>query len=428
MELNLSIALLIIGLTIFVAFYYYKRIHGAIPKLALLFSLLSIFIYSGLGISLPEVPNKFIIHFILSIICFCYPFYKLFCNNIEYSESVAWFDSFVEKRIILVRFLFIISLVIDLIPCVYPRFKLFDVLTSGISIIDIYDQYNATMDNFFLRLIDAIGTLICPFFYAYLTYLKINKHRSIVPILFLIISIYLGIARYSYIGRYKIAVDFLMLFIFSFCIRKEGFRITKKQIIILLSIAVASIPFMYAYMFIRSGVGYDKISFSQSLALLMESEIDYPQYYEHIVSSRVLEDESALNFLLWLICLPIPSVLWPGKPTLHNDVFTFSITGLHRADYGYSSLLPSYLGEAMIYFGPYLFWLYALIIGFVFAYVLKFILKNKYLVFFAVTLSLRLLTIGRAGATAALPSFINSTLILFVLYLFTNNSAKTDIR
>lgn len=425
MGLNLSIALLIIGLTVFVAFYYYKRIHGAIPRLALLFSLLSIFIYSGLGISLPEVPNKFIVHFILSIICFCYPFYRLFGKSIDYDESCEWFDVFLEKRIHLIRFLFFTYLIFDIIPCVFPRFKLFDVLIYGISIIDIYDQYNATMDNSFLRLIDSLGTLICPFFYAYLAYLRINKPKSIIPILFLIINIYLGIARYSYVGRYKIAVDFLMLFMFIFCVRKEGFRITKKQIIVLLSVAVASIPFMYAYLFIRSGVGYDEISFSQSLTLLMESEVDYPKYYEHIVTSHVLEEESSISFLLWLICLPIPSVLWPGKPTLYNDVFTFSITGLHRADYGYSSLLPSYLGESLIYFGPYFFWLYALLIGFVFAYILKFILKNKYLVFFAVTLSLRLLTIGRAGATAALPSFINSSLILFILYLFTKNSAKT---
>lgn len=422
---NYSIVTLITCLTILVYVFYYKRISGTIPKLALLIAVISIFIYSGYGISMPEVSNLFIVKYVISIICFAFPFFVLFNSKktmIVY--QLGWFDSFLETHIKLVRIIAIFYLFFTLFPCVFPNFKLFDVLFHGISIADIYDQYNASKDSSLLRLMDSLKMFCSPFFYAYLVYMKYKKPSSISSILLLAFCIYLEIARYSYIGRYQIVVDFLMLYLFSFCFRENGFHISKKQIVVLSSVAVASVPFMYAYMFIRYGGGVDSMPFSQSLDLLLESEAYYPQYYEHIVSSNVLKEESFVGFLLWLICLPIPSVIWPGKPTLHNDIFTYSITGLHRVDVGYSSLLPSYLGESMIYFGEHFYWVYALIVGYVFASILKFLIKNDYLIFFAVVLSLRLLTVGRAGATAALPTFINGSLLLYVIYIWKSLVSK----
>lgn len=416
-----DIVALILFLTIGVYVYYYKHIDGIVPKLALFTSLLSIFIYSGYGISMNDVSNSYIVNYFVSILCFSYPFYKEFKINRSVSVSnIGWFDTYLVEHYFIIKYVALFYLLLTLFPCVFPSFKLFDVLLHGISITDIYEQYNFRKDNQLIRLSDSIRMFIAPFFYAYILFLRVNSSKKILPLLLLLLNIYLEVARFSYIGRYQMVVDFLIVYFFYYCIDENGFLFSKKQLIILSSIALLSVPFMYAYLYIRLGVEAETLSFTESFTSLIESEVYYPQYYEHILTSSILRDESSLKFILWLICLPIPSVVWAEKPTLHNDVFTFSLTGLHRTDDGYSSLLPSYLGESMIYFGNYFYWFYALLIGFIFAKILIFLLKNKYLLLYAVVLSLKLLVIGRAGATAIVPTFINGCLLLFLIYWINN--------
>lgn len=411
--------------TVVVLLLYLIRIKDSKVRLAMILSAVSIFLYSGYGIAYPDVGNGFAYKYIVSVICLYFPFLLLFRRE-NPKVRISSLDTFFADHAGFLRGATILYFILILLPLFFPRFRLFDVLTKGISIEGIYDYLNTAREDMLGRSIDAITIFIKPFFLAYIMSLRLKDSRKAGPVLLFLLDILIGIMDACYIGRSAMVYDGLLLFFLIFCIKEGDFTITRKQVIILSAIIVGLIPFMYAYTFIRAGLSYDSLSFSESVRRLLASEADYPRYYEHILNSSELQGQTPLSFILWLVFLPIPSVIWPGKPSLSNDVFTYSITGLHRTDLGYSSLLPSYLGESFIYFGEWYYWVYAVLIGFILALILRYLCRSRYMILFVLYLAVRMLAIGRAGATAAVPLFINGSLSVFLLdYLVIRPSRRS---
>lgn len=413
--------------TIVIVLFTFSNVKDVRARIAITLSALSIFLYSGYGIALKEVDNSYVYKYLIALFFFYLPFSLLFKNKSGSQIKGKRFENFLDSHPSFLKNATYVYLFLIIIPLIFPRFRLFNVFVSGITIEGIYDYYNASAADPFSRLTSSLAVFFRPFFYVYITFVRFKKPQSLTPLMLFLADVLIDIMDSCYIGRSAMVNRGLILFFLVFCIKNGEFRFTKKHGIAILSVIVALVPFFYAYTFIRSGADVEHVSFGESLELLIASEVTYPTYYDHILSSPVFEDPSPLSVLLWLIFLPVPSILWPSKPSLANDVFTYSITGLHRTDYGYSSLLPSFLGESFMYFGEHFYWVFTLLMGFVFALILKYLSNNKYMLLFMLALAVRLTAAGRAGATAAIPSFVNGVLFVLLVDWFVIRPQKNRI-
>lgn len=417
--------LLLIG-TILIVYLVIRRVKDNKMKAAVILSAISIFVYSGIGISMPSVRNIYIYKYLIALFFFYLPFIMVERRKAIIKEQTS-LDFFFEKNSKLLRSATMIYFIVILIPMFFPRFRLFDILTRGITLEGIYDIVNENAASSFMRLLSMLKLFLMPFFLANIMLLRIKRPHSSRPYILFLLDIILNILDICYISRSALVYDFFILFFMGFCIKDGEFFVTRRQIVTILIVAIASLPFMYAFTFIRLGSEVESVSYGQGLQYLLMAECTYPEYYDHILSSPILQQISPFSVVLWLIFLPIPSVLWPSKPTLANDVFTYSITGLHKTDVGYSSLLPSFLGESFMYFGEHFYWLYAFITGLIFALIIKYLSKHKYMFVFVLYLIMQLTAVGRVGPTVALPRFLNGTLLVFILdWFYIKKERKTS--
>ena len=243
--------------------------------------------------------------------------------------------------------------------------------------------------------------------------------QSGLPLFLFVLSILFEYMRYEYLGRYKMMIYLLLILSLKFVIKGVDFQIKKKHIVVLLAILFSLIPFLYMYTFIRIGADADwNISFGGITRLFMASETYYPIFYNHILTSSFLAELTPLQYVLWLIFLPIPSFLFPMKPTLESDTFTYSLTGLSYGEAGYSSQLPSMMGEGLMFFGNDFFWIHALLLSFIIVFIVKYLLKNKILLFCVFYFCVSIVTIGRVGGGAFMPLLINGTISIILLNCF----------
>ena len=183
---------------------------------------------------------------------------------------------------------------------------------------------------------------------------------------------------------------------------------------------VLSIPFLLWYEVFRLGGNVAEISLNESFKELIFKEADYPKYYEYI-NEYMYGNISAIKYLLWLIFLPIPSIIFPSKPTVAlNTIFSEIFLGISKESYGYYVLLPSLLGEAFLIYGKYFYWIHAIVIGVVIAIVCKFMEKHKYLRYNNLFYSIYILTIGRGGSQGYLSYIINSSMPIVLAILIIN--------
>lgn len=391
-----------------------KLIKQKYLKAAVIVLLTTVFVYSGAGIAYSNVPTYFRYKYIIYIICLVFPF--ILIGRKSTNDKFSSLDTYIINHFALIKNLATIYLILLFIPLIYPEFKLFDIFTK--SFVITTEDHSAKLlysSNILIGIVNTFAVFFKPFFYIYLVLLCAkNKNNKEAVILFLIFTLF-QYSRTLYLGRYQILVLLVQLLILAFCIKGYRLQITKKQILFFGAIFVSLIPLLYAFTYFRLGLKADDVSLSTAANLLFASEIWYPTYYEHIVTSSSFSTQTPLMFILWIIFLPVPSFLWPNKPTVESDVFTHSITGMSYTDANYSSLLPSAMGEGLMFFGTHLYWVHALIIGFVFASLLKYTSKNKTLILFNIQCIILAFTFGRGGAMSFIAPLINGciSIILF---------------
>lgn len=415
-NLNIGILLILLGLTIFIMICSCKLIKQKYLNVAVLVLLTTVFVYSGAGIAYSNVPVEFAYKYIIYIICLVSPFVFIDRKSNLNPNTLSSFDKYIFNHYMLIKRLAIIYLVLLFIPIIYPEFKLFDIFTKfNVSSSEDHSVKLLYSSNIVIGIINTFAVFFKPFFYIFLILLCTkNKSNKQAVVLFIIFFLF-QYMKTLYLGRYQILVFLLQLLILAFCIKGYRLQITRRQILIFGAIFISLIPALYAFTYLRLGIKVDNVSFNTAATLLISSEIWYPTYYEHIVTDSSLLSQTPLMFILWIIFLPIPSFLWAEKPTVESDVFTQSITGLSYSDANYSSLLPSAMGEGLMFFGSNFYWVHALIVGWVFASLLKYLSQNKTLVFFNIQCIIMAFTFGRGGAMSFIAPLINGciSIILF---------------
>lgn len=411
-----QVLLEIIALSAIVLLFVLKFIKLRALKIMAVFITLSYFFYSGYGIAYSYIDDSYVLKYAVFLIFMLLPF-ALFGQDIKSHSN--YMDAFLESSPRFLRIMSILYLICLFIPLVYPNFKLFDIFTSGFQgLIGFYDLHNEYASNALIGLVDAFCIFFRPFFFIYLTQLQIKKGNR-KPLTLLLLSILFSFMKYGYLSRYQLVMYFSVVLFFIFSIKGYKLELKTKQVFLFTILAILSVPFLYAFTFIRVGESVQSgLTFMASMSLLLEGEVYYPMFYDHILSSSDLASQTPIAFILWLIFLPIPSFLWPGKPRISPDAFTYSITGKHITDASYASCLPSLLGESFMFFGGSFYWVEALIIGCVMVLIIRYLSKHETMIFYVINLVIYSLTIGRGGASSYMSTIINGVVPIVLLNIY----------
>lgn len=423
-DLQIFVLFLIFSIT----FIIWKMITAGFkdkrPKWLLGSLFVGIFFYSGWGIAYKNVPDEYIIIYTIFILTLGIPF-LIFRKPLKSKDKeLCAFDRKLLNGSKTLEGVAIIYLLLNLIPLIYPDFKLFDIFRLKVG--SIHTLRDATKGYFLLSLSNTLSILIAPFFYAFFTVQQKLHPKSKKPIIFFIILIILQFGRFNYIARNEMLLDIVNIIMILYCVKGFKFKFSLKIITVICGVIIVIIPFLYLYTFIRMGATYTgDTSFANMTDLLVKSEFYYPNFYEDILRKSTSFKEDIIDFINYIICLPIPNAIWPTKPGYHAiSSFTQSFTGLERGDTGFFILLPSIIGEALIYGGKYLFWLFSLISGYIIALIYRYLCSKKTLTYYTFFIIVYAFTYARGGTMGLLPMLINGSICLFVFDLIISGIKK----
>ena len=315
---------------------------------------------------------------------------------------------------------------LSFVDLIYPDFKLHLLfMPPRMSASNIFFYALRNQENIILKLTMTMQNLLLPIFLIYLNILVIQNRKFKAVSMFLLVVYFNFVAR-EYISRNEILRHVLLIIALLLIVKDHGILITKKVMAMCTLFVCAMIPIFLGLQSYRLGGNFIVSSFTSSLLRLWQVEADYSKYFSMLQEPLI----SIKDYLLWLTCLPIPSVFWPGKPAVHiNDVFTEHILGLRRGDPSYTVILPSVLGESFMIFGIHAYWLQAILCGAISAYLFKSLYRNRYLQLNFFYFLLLFLFIGRGGTSSVIPPLINGVvaIVIFCFAVRVAYSAKDKV-
>lgn len=371
-----------------------------------------IFIYSGIGGSLKEANSLYSIYYCIYLMVLTVVLKKS-KRGLKYTSNDSLsFDSFIDKHAI--KFI-LIYVLLNFFSLIYPDIKLSNLLSPPQPDLSSYnfeeEGSKAGMDGI-SSLIYYIKSIFLPFFYWGLY--KYNRNPKIV-IGTLLFNLYVGYCASGYMSRSSM----LFVLILSFMSIYRLLSPSKRRKLIISCVIAA--PFLlyafYQFSVMRLSSSTENISISQAVTVLFRQEIGYPLHFNDYFYKS---DTYVSDFLGWLILLPLPGFLKFGHGMFAlNKTFSMLILGLEPSDQYFYVVLPGIVGEAIFVFGPFLFFVHAIILGMVIRYVMNTCDKCNSLIFvfyyYMVQFSFGM---SRAGTISIYPSvFKYFVIIVFVLYM-----------
>jgi len=389
-----------------------------IEKLYILFLSVTIVIYSGLGICYEQIGNiylfKFLIFYTCTILSTALVFrVKSIPNNIliKGNFNISNIVSFPTLNVLVFSFF-----LVYIVRLIYPNFQLWKIFNPPtLDISNIFNRMDEQRSLPILELVRLINIFSFPFFMIYLQRKKnILKWKSV--ILFILLWIYLEFISLGYISRYELVLYFLFIFIIIINRNKTFYTINKTHMILLVIIFVILMPFFLSYESLRTGNSAASMNFVDSSMTLIFKETGYAKYYES--ASNMHQNGLWARYLFWMITLPIPNIFaGPIKKTqfLVNRDFSEYYRGVSYGTQGYSVILPSIFGEALILYGVKYYWIHGIFIGIFIGLVCKNIEKNPELRLLNLYFAIRVLAMGRGGTTGIIGMIINSMTVYIII-------------
>ncbi len=422
MEFDIVALLIITVLTLAVVAVASRRCSVE-KKLVIYMLALSIYIYSGVGISLGYVDNIYIIHYLIFLSAL-FASVRLFSSEkIQFtlgkgasrtSTYAERLEKLIENNFKLMRVLGIVFIISMFVPIIYPTNRLLDMLNiTSFTSIGIHMRQQLYQDNIIVKICNNISLIAQPFFFIYL-YQLIERKKHKIGVFLILLWVLLEFGQLNYLSRYEMIIFFLFLVMYLIIARRGEIKLETKWVVIIGILAVFSLPVLVNFTEIRLGRTGSHLTITEAAKALIDSECDYPIYYDICVENAGLINP--FLYILWIIFLPIPSVIWPGKPAVKvSHIFTSLITGVSSvSSVGYYNVLPSILGESFLIFGKYFFWIEGIILGFIIGFYFKFFLKSQKLSLLTVYMVLMLSTIGRGGSQSYIPVIVNGSIYFWL--------------
>lgn len=413
-DVNYSSLLLIVIINGFSAMILYPKLKG-IKRVYFLFSAVSIFVYSGIGVSI--FANDFLAQYLIFSTVYVFTLYfvmldkKNKCNQKGFNSVSLLLNkkSGLEWFVNVGTFLFLLTYVICLLV---PEMRLSQLWNPPSPLlIGKFDRIATQQSHVLLNLTNTLRIVLLPFFMIKLYIWKLRR-KIVKGLSFILLWLYLDFLSVLYIGRYEMVVG--MIFIVFYILADNQTLLLKKKHFLLIGIGfIVSLPFLASYQFSRLGASVGDLSFADSLRIL-SGEISFPKYYE--VAVEIANFVSPIKYLLWFIVLPIPFISDKSRVSLLvNRVFSEYILGIEYGAKGYYVLLPSILGEAIIIYNEYFYWVHAIFLAFLVGSLCKLLLKNRELSVLNLYFSARIVSIGRGGSQGFFGIVINSLIVYLSL-------------
>ncbi|MEM4203088.1 MAG: hypothetical protein QXS54_03360 [Candidatus Methanomethylicaceae archaeon] len=392
-------------------------LRGIWQRVLLIGMLAGLLIYSGIGAAYPEVPRHYLIYyfgfllaFTLSFGFFCFIFAPLDRRLGPLLQRI-----FVNVESGRIWFLIIwVYILLNTAPLIYPEIKLGRLFAPPSP--DLTTAWRIRWES---QGVDAISklleygrVLLTPFFYISLFR---YRHRLTKLVFLLSLVLYFQYVTNGYIGRGAVLIELATVWISLWIDRTKDRRF-------LIAVALAGLPLIlagsYYYGVVRIGGAPEGVSFGEAIIRMIENEFSFVRN----VGAPVINAELRVNltsYAKWLFTLPLPKVL-TGEiegARINYEIAEF-ILGIPRGQSGWFVPLGGLVAESVYIFGRYFFWLHAIFIALLAAFLIRLMERTQQLLFLkgfvVVTFSYHL---NRGGISGPMGVFVNHFL-LFYLFIF----------
>lgn len=440
-NLEISVLIIILMCNVLMFFLCISQIPKGMRRVYFVFSTVPIFFYSGLGIAFDTIENDYLGKYILfsSVFMITLSFVlkkritlmneKKISENLElvtlHESSLSIHEYEIKNKWIfnIGTFIFFMTLFIFLI---IPEIRVHQLWSPPTSLVkDIVGRREAIKSNTILNIALMLNTVFLPFFMVKLWDLKQNKRR--LSMLALVgLWVYLEFLQEAYLGRYEMILYSMFVFLILTLNTKERFDISKKQISLILTAIVISVPYLLTYQYSRIGMSMTNFSFADAIVELMTIEVLFPKYYPE--TSYLSSAISPISYLLWILILPIPSFIFPDKSQLGvliNQQFSTFILGVDYGSDDYYGLLPSILGEGILIYGDYFYWIHAVFLATFIGFLCKVMERKPELIILSLFFAIKTITIARGGTQGYIGLVVNSLFIYFLMEFLIINWRKS---
>jgi len=405
--------LLIVTFLVYITAYYNTKSKNMRIKLTII--IFMFFLYSGLGISFLNDYYPYLIKYSLYLVILVFSI--LFTFSVLKSKKIGTIDSMSVKFKPIVKILSWVYILTIIIFLFYPKnvflniFNPIEALTNINLGSSIFQNRLERSQNILVTIIGYVRILSLPFFYITLYFKYKNKPNVI---FFIILSItYLDIVISNYWGR---AVLFQPIFFYILYLYKTNKISFKKIAFVSVLFIIFIIPLVNALSEWRI-YGYFSLNNGNVLINIknfIESEFSYPRLYSDTII--LYRYSNSTDFLKWLITLPVPSFIY-NVDYLPSRMLSEFILGISYAQPGFYILLPSWLGESFMTFGPYFYWINAVVVGIVIGIIASIIERNKSLEIYDLYFTWLLLSYLRGVSQELIAQTIQSMWILILLVI-----------
>lgn len=341
----------------------------------------------------------------------------LFKNLGIYSSFVFadFFDSVFSKRMALVV---IIGYVLaSLVPLLIPSFRLGLIFSPPLpDLVASFEGRSNYIDApFLVRLASFLKSFFTPFFYISLYYFR----RNLLFICFVLVSVfyleYLDTA-YKSRGQIVVLVFPLLVYLWIYFPQRRFFM----GVLAILIIPLVFVAFSFYELFrLGADVSWEEYSLSQSISDIVDAETRFPID----VGVSIIESDSRVDlysYLSWIFTLPIPKFLFGEFSGARiNTEISEIFFGLSPGEKGFYIVLPGLIAESVYIYGVFFFWIHALFIGGVLAFLAKLFRSNDFFVFVAAHFCIIVAYNGnRAGVASFLPQIVNQLFLIYVILGF----------
>lgn len=210
----------------------------------------------------------------------------------------------------------------------------------------------------------------------------------------------------------------------------QSFKITFRFVLAAAILLLFCLPLLSAFETYRLNGELSIASLSDSINHILERETGIARYIPTADACGRFDVISGIDYILWLIFLPVPSALWPGKPTLGiNTIFSSMVLGVGPGQPGYYVLLPTVLGESLAVWGPSFYWMTGLLVGGIAGIVIGRIKVVPSLRLYSLYYSGAALVFARGGSQSLLGIIVNgsiSLILLFVIFQMVRNARNAS--
>lgn len=415
-------AFVIVAITAFVYKIIKPFVRGKKNKLIWLILIISVCVYSGIGIAYSTIDKKYIIDFFSYILVLGVSFAAFSATHffvvsghayvcprpeiIETQDAKFWDSDFAKKAFISILVLYFLFRFGSL---VYPVNKL-----SSLSI-----NYNA-LNN--LENISGVNTTIFISLAAYIEplayigmFYAFKRVRYVAALLGL--DLFITLLYSGYLSRsYIICALFIALMLyFNNDLSNTFISLSQKRRRIIMSLGILGpvVIYMMIYLMTIRTIG----NTDWNVMSFFSSEIDYPKHYDSI-SQMVGMFMTPKDMLLHILDSFVPVFPTPEYTANLNVLFSEKITGVEMNLSWFSVLLPSILGESKLIFGNELFVLHAIIIAFMASMITRIVGDNpKMIILFYYYLTCVMK--AARGGYAELSSTVIFNIVIMMVFIAT---------